>query len=541
MFFAYNKYLKLKQNEILKIKSSVNHFKATYDYLSKLNWKYPIPDGDLVLLNKKWEEIHLEDRNIPLNKIKDLYAIQWTTCNILKNDKQFQKINYDDRYSIIDKNNKVLFKKCFAYSVTKDWKYFQIASLDKTWKKAILLWNLDKSIIKAIDAPTLVKNGSEDFLPYLPQKVSPIFQVKNIWNSDLTLKVIDEEENIRETKLNNGNNIILSWTVNGIYQISLVGDIDRNTELKFIDTNGSILYIKWDKNNKVDFQLKDYKIDTKKIDYIVETWRFIADIVKLSPSKSMNVSNNSTTLVIRWTHFSISADDKEFDVYLKLWKILQKLKDKMINLDKKMSFSSLFEGELKNNKQAMKQLISMIVRNDIKNYPNYEFSIWFNSSLSDILSGSKNMININFKNGESIKLIIVNKNALDSIVLQNKDKEKSLLKNKCNDKIGCIETMKYANIVDNFCKKNISSKWLDIDKLHYIFNIKWEKFELKWKIKEKLAKYKYVLLTSRYGWVNGVVNYTTRVGYDSEWKIEDIAFPRLKYKNIDKIVFLCES
>lgn len=540
LFFAYKKYENVKQEKLGKINSSISHFQASYDYLSKFKWNYPIPSWDLILLNKKWEEIHLEDRNMPLEKIKNLYAIQWTTCNILKNDKNFQKINYDDRYSIIDKNGKVLFKKCFVYSVTKNRKYFQIASLDKN-QKTTLLWNSKKSIIKAFDAPVLVKDGSSDFLPYAGEKVSPIFKVKNLWNSDLLMKIVDEEQNEKTVKLKEWNNVILSWSVNGVYQISLYWKMDKNTKLKFIDTNGSIVYIKWDENNRVSFQLKDYQIDENKIDYIVETWRFIADIVKLSPDKNMNVSANGTTLVIRWTHFSISADKDEFDVYLNLWKIVQKLKDKILNLDKNMSFSSLVNWELKGNKQAMKKLISMLVKNDIQNYPDFKFEITWNKPLADILSWSKNIININFENGESIKFVVVDKTELENIVSKNKEKKYEYLKEACGKDIWCIETMKYTDIVNNFCKKNLSKSWLDVDKLHYILDIKWSKFDLKWKIKDKLAKKSYILLTNRLGWVNGHINYSSRVWFDYKGVVEDISLPRLKYQDIDKVVFLCEN
>jgi len=79
-----------------------------------------VPTGDLILLDKTKDLIHLEDRNIPLDKIKDLYIIQATTCDILKDDEAFQKIAFDPNNSL----GKI--KRCFTYAITADRKNFQI-------------------------------------------------------------------------------------------------------------------------------------------------------------------------------------------------------------------------------------------------------------------------------------------------------------------------------------------------------------------------------------------------------------------------------
>jgi hypothetical protein len=89
-------------------KTTESNFEKTYNYLSKLA-SYPIPSWDVILLNKKWEEIHLENRKISLSKVKGLYAIQWTTCDILKNNKKFNSFNYDPRFSIIKGNKAVSY------------------------------------------------------------------------------------------------------------------------------------------------------------------------------------------------------------------------------------------------------------------------------------------------------------------------------------------------------------------------------------------------------------------------------------------------
>jgi hypothetical protein len=74
------------------------------------------------LLDKNLSVIHLDDKNIPFSDIKNLYVIQGTTC-FLKNELPDNILYYDPRFS---SDNKNFSKKCFAYSVTVDRKYFQL-------------------------------------------------------------------------------------------------------------------------------------------------------------------------------------------------------------------------------------------------------------------------------------------------------------------------------------------------------------------------------------------------------------------------------
>jgi hypothetical protein len=522
-------------------KQALENFNSTYTYINnKYKSNFPLPEWDLILLNKKWEMLHLEDRSIPLDKVKDLYVIQWTTCSILKNDKNFQKINYDTRYSII-KDGKPLFKKCFTYSVTKDRKYFQIWSISEDSISPILKGNMKQSITKAYDAPVLVKADTNDFLPYAPNKVSPIFQIKNLWNSKLTLSVEDDENNI-EKKLQNWNNIILTGDVNWVYQISLKWKIDKNTIVKFIDTNGSIVYIKWNDNENINFQLKDYQIDTNRIDYIVETGRFLANIVKLSPEKNMEVEKSGTTLVIRWTKFSIDSTKDNMSTDLLLWKILQRIDNwEKLTLDMENSFTSLFGNKLLSNIEKLKQLVSFIVYNDVFTHPKYKFEVGKFTLPTDILSGTKNIVNIDYENWEKISLFVIKKNEFNSLVSKNVNKEE--LEKNCNGKTGCIKVQQYENIVNNVCKKWNLWQWLDISKMYYLLDNTddYKQFKLKKEIENKLDSENYILLTSRLGGANGNKNISTRISYISKWKITDVSLPRIKYqKNLKNIIFVCE-
>ena len=538
--FLYYKWKESIDEELVKKQSTITNFNKVKEFLLSKS-TYPIPKWDLILLDKKWNILHLEDRNIPLNKVKNLYAIQGTTCDIFKDNKNFQNINYDVRYSILDfKTKKPIFKKCFAYSVTKDKKYFQIWTVQDG--KAFIVWNIKKSIIKAYDAPVLVKNNQSDFLPYAPIKVSPIFQITNLKDSKLNLFVKSSDWNTYNINLKNWNNKILSWNLNDTFFIKLTWKISNNTKIKFIDTNGTIVYIKWDDMWNVNFQLKDYKIDTNRIDYIVETWKFLVNVVKLSPDKKMSVSKKWTTLVIRWTKFSIDSWKDSFSTYLILWKILQKLHNKEnIELDIKKAFSSILWDKLVSNVEKMKKLISFSVYNDILVHKKYDFN-FLNNPFTDILSWNVLLLNIKYENGENIKLIVFKREKLQTILNKNLKKQNI---SKCNWKSGCIKLLRYKNFVNNFCKSKRLWEWLDVDKLYYLLDAKnLNNFKLKQKIQDKLAISNYVLLTNRNGWVNGSVNESTRIWFTYDWKIEDISIKRLEIKWtlnwIKNIIFACE-
>jgi len=543
LVFLYVRWNQANKEAMNKKISTVDNFNSVYNYLEK-NYKnnYPKPEWDLILLNKKWEMIHLEDRKIPLNKVKDLYAIQWTTCDILKDNKEFNKINYDARYSII-KDWKVLAKKCFSYSTTKDWKKFQIWTIEN-WK-AFIKWDSKKDIIKAYDAPVLVKNDSDEFLPYAPEKISPLFQVNNLWKSELTVKVIDDEDNENVFGLVEWNNVILNNWVNWTYQISLNWNIDKNTKLKFIDTDGSIVYISWNDKGDVNFQLKDYRIDTNRVDYIVETWKFLADIVRLSPEKNMSVSKWWTTLVIRWTKFSIDSEGEEISTYLVLWKILQKIKNwEEITLDLANAFSSVFGDKIKNAADKMKSLISFVVYNDIVNYPKYDFNANKLDSLTDVLSWAK--VVIRYENWQNIWLLILDTSELNDILKENQTINGI---ESCNWKSWCIKLKQYKNLVNNICSKTEFKKWLDLSKLYYLLDNDWFttskdnlvlKFKVKDRIKDAVWTDDFVLYTSRMWWANVKwLNTNTRVWLTNKWTIDNITFATSRWIKTKKMIFAC--
>ena len=226
LFYSFTSYNIKQQNKNAKISLSMQNFNNVKGYLEKnYKWNYPIPSWDLLLLDNHKKMIHLTDRNTPLGKVKKLFAIQWNTCDILKNNKQFNKINYDPRFSIKDKETwKIIYKKCFTYSITKDRKKFQIWTIVKNneWDYVTRLdWSESKSITKSYDTPILVKNNSKDFLPYSDTEVSPIVKVSNLWNSKLLVKIYWEDFNL-EINLKDWLNRLLSWDISWKYNISII-------------------------------------------------------------------------------------------------------------------------------------------------------------------------------------------------------------------------------------------------------------------------------------------------------------------------------
>ena len=545
-WILFYSYVQFKQDEDQKkgnIKVAVGNFQKVDEYLEK-NYKgnYPLPSWDLILLDKHNSLIHLEDRKTSLNNIKDLAIIQWTTCDILKNNKDFESINHDKRFSIIDKDWNLVHKRCFSYAVTKDRTKFQIWTIIKNnWNyKSYLLWNTKKSITRSYNSPMLAKDGSEDFLPYPAEKLSPVVILKNKQNSSVEVKVVPFDGKKYTIKLKEWNNIILSWNSSS-YDIEIVWELADNSNLKFIDTNGSIIYIHPQENSsKVDFKIKDYSIDTKKINYFVETWRFLASIVKLWDDKDMEVKKDGVTLVIRWTKFTINAWKNTFDTFLNLWHIVQNIDWKTINLTLQNAFSIIKDNQIVKDIEKVKKLAGFTVFNDIKINPSYDMSmstIWKN--IASIITWAYDLkkYKLSYKNWQDIGLIIFDNS------LNFKDYIKANKKFLWIDGDITREIDFYNNIVNQICGSYNLWTWLDITKLHYILKNQTNKlnwFSLKSSIRSKLwlTKNNYVLFTSRkYNW-----QYSSRLVYNSLTNtIDSYNLARLSlFSSIKQTIFACD-
>lgn len=500
--FSYLSYVQSQKKKNINMELAIDNFQKTVDFLQQnYEWNFPTPSWDLILLDDTNSMIHLENRDTPLSEIKNLSVIQWTTCDILNKNNDFQQINYDPRFSIIDKNWKVLHKRCFSYSVTVDKKHFQVSSIaQKDWKYiALTAWNSPKSISKSYNSVALVKDQNVDFLPYPPSKISPIISISNIQDSKISINIEPSETVAYKINAEEWNNVLISDN-SQTYDISITWKVNPKTIVKFIDTNWSILHINWDKTNQeISFQLKDYSIDSQKIDYFVETWRFLANIVKLDWSKDMTIKKDWVTLIIRWTRFTISAQDEEFDTFLSLWSLVQKLKwGKTVNLDMDDAFSLIKSNKFINDLTKIKWLLSFSVFTDI--YANkLQFDkftvrkIWQN--MADAISGSNDLqrFEISYSNWQKIWLVILKKP--DSFLTYLKQNKWLLW---IEDDLK-YDTDYYKDVVNQFCKSSNFTNWLDISKFYYILDA-WNNlnsFNLKQSILDATSLNKYILYSNR--------------------------------------------
>ncbi len=543
LFYSYMQYSQAKQEKNENIKVAVDNFQKVNEYLKEnYDWSYPVPKWDLILLDDTNTLIHLEDRSKDLNDIDNLAIIQWTTCDILQDDDAFSSINYDQRFSIEDENGELVNKRCFSYAITKDRKNFQIWSIiKKTWKyETLLLWDAKDSIIKSYNSPILAQDGSEDFLPYPDSKLSPIVALENKQDSNVKVNIIPFDEKEYMLNLKEWNNTILSWNSSS-YDIEITWELNSNSNLKFIDTNGSIIYINsQEDSNKVDFRIDDYSIDNEELDYFVETWRFLADIVKLWKDKEMRVKKDGVTLVVRWTKFTINSWKDSFDTFLNLWHIVQDVNGNTVNLTLKNAFSVIKNSKIVKDIEKVKKLAGFTVFNDMKINPDYAVDvskIWSNITSAITWAYDLNKYKLSYDNWQDIGLVVFN------------NSQKFLEYIKSNRKLLWIEenpridTLYYENIVNQICASNNLWNWLDITKLYYTLenktnNLNW--FEIKDTIKNKLwlSKDNYVVFTSR----KYNDQYSNRLSYNSKTKsIDSYNFAKLAItNNINKAIFACD-
>lgn len=543
--FSIFSYIQEQKRHESNINLAVENFKKLSKFLKdNHDWSYPLPSWDLILLDKTNTVIHLEDRNTPLFEIKNLSSIQWTSCDILKDNKEFETINYDPRFSIADTNGQVLHKRCFSYSVTADRKHFQIASIiEKDWKyMPIIEWNSSRPILKSYNSVALVNKDNHDFLPYPASKISPILFVSNIQEGDLNIYVKSSDKDSYKLSAKEWSNVLLSggW----IFDISIKWRISPKSIVKFIDTNWSIIHINWSKTKwELDFKLKDYSIDTQHLNYFVETWRFLANIIRLDPSKDMTIKKDWVTLVIRWTRFTVSTEDDDFDTFVSMGSLVQKLKWwEALRLDINEAFSLIKSNKFINDLSKIKWLLSFSVFTDIQsNKPQLGKlkirRVW--SNMTDAISWSKDIkrFELSYWNWQKIWLVVLKKpkSFLDYI-----------RENKMNLWIlsgAKYDTDYYKDIVNQFCRSSLFSDWLDIGKFYYLLDV-WENlssFRLKKEITDTTSLNKYILYSNRkYRW-----QHSSRVHLDSiEWTINSLPwFKDLDYWFWDKfesLVFACD-
>ena len=552
-FLAYYALLwaKVEKQDLARQVAVNNNFTFVKNYLIKhFKWNYPVPSWNLILLDKTKMMIHLSDRNIPLSKIKNLYAIQATTCDILKNDKEFQARNYDEIHSI-KSWNKLIFKRCFTYSVTADRKNFQIGTILKQNGKIVakLDGTIKDSITRSYSSPRLVKNNSAIDLPYA-DKLSPVVIIHNMWSSKLLVKVTNKL--LWETKklrLHEWVNYLLSDI--GKYDIKIYGVLtDPRTKVDFVDVDGDLVHLKGsDKKHLLNFEIRDYELKGKKKDYLLETGKFLAEVLKLAPDTDMTVSHKWTTLVIRGTKFTVDANDDSFDTFLTLWHIVELLNWQKIDITLDKAFSMIKNSKLVQDLEKARKLVSFSIFADVVNNPKWNYNVE-TFALTSVLTWLPTVkrFAVKYDNGQKVLLLKMKLSSgsdkFDKVLKNNRryfGLENIMNKIKADNWKGADRL--YKQLIDQVCKSTNSGKWLDVSKLWYLLDTTdtvW-KLSLKDKIANDLGLTdKFVILTSRhYNWQNSVV-----LGYDSNDKlwVRTINLKSLNYDdNINTVVFACDA
>lgn len=332
-FFDYRKQQDINKTNLQNISQISNYLNIFY----KDN--YPYPAWDLVLLDKNLSQIHLEDKTLPLERVSNLYVIQWTTCWIESDSKEFNNSNFDVRFSTWEN------KKCFSYSVTKDKKYYQLwAVLDK-WGTyvAYITWNINNSITKDYNSNNTVINWKSNYLPYLPSFNNKILLriIKWAWKVNiledplpmqikwkpLFSSVVSVSKAFEPFKDKYSQNIRDWWLLLPIL------DSSKDIELSFsgnkfafelIYPNGNMQFITPNKNWEAKVQVKwfEYNWINSKISIFNLIWKIAYNLVKLSDDSNYSIYDDKwVTLTIRWTKFAMDIDESGTSTSLVEWKI----------------------------------------------------------------------------------------------------------------------------------------------------------------------------------------------------------------------------
>ncbi len=378
VFFVYLVFVG-KKVETEKKEKTITKIDVINTLYKKLQQKYkdnyPIPtDSNMVLLDKNLRQIHLEDSNISLENVKNLYAIQANTC-FLGDDVEFKDIYFDKEFSIGEN------KKCFSYVVTKDRKNIQLwAVIYENGKyKAYLVGNVDHSITKDIYSNNLVKNGSTKYLPYLPEYNNKVyFQIDwGTWKVYLTQGGITKEYDIAYFK---------KWKYLPLVDIPEIKDLSikiiwEKFVAKLVYPDGNITYLRWTMKNPVELSIAKYNFNgmNTEANVINKLWQIAYNLVKFSSNTDYQLEDNAwNVLTIRWTKFVLESEEDKVNYYLEEWKIEIDSKEKDVKylLDKTKKIIWLLQDgkvyDLVRNQDTLKKLFSYSIAINILLEPSYD-------------------------------------------------------------------------------------------------------------------------------------------------------------------------
>lgn len=285
---------------------------------------YPYPKWDMILMDKSFHQIHLQDYSKPIESIDKVYVIQWNLCQLDIDSVEFDIRKYDTRYSTWENI------KCFSYSVLKDRTWFQIWSIKTSWDKIVakLDGNIKYSITKDFQSTNMVIDWWYQYLPYAP-----------FYNTKIKLKLLEWESKL---SINTAiwPLILPDWYEEFIKWEWL--DIPRNeTQLrdynisfewkqflyKLIYPNGNIMIIAPSRSGKAEVTINSFDYDwiysqTSVWDTV---WKVVYSLVKMSDQSNYQITNKQWWVItIRWTKFVTDNDPELRATYLSEWEIQYK-------------------------------------------------------------------------------------------------------------------------------------------------------------------------------------------------------------------------
>ncbi len=440
---------------------------------------YPVPEGDVILLNKRYEQIHLEDRNIPLAKIDDLYIIQWDICNLSIDDSVFQTKAIHKKFSPKDENWYKI-KTCYKYAVTKDRTKYQIWYLEKNLNSDYvtkLAWNNSKSMIRSYDNSNMVEINSSKYLPYYPGATKwPIVFVEELWNNSS----LSAEVNSKEIKLKVWKNMLINADTQLPVNIAINGKINDDDKVEIVYTDGSLIYIKPNKDGIIDFQLENYSPYEKDITMSLVTGRFLLNLVKYDSKKSVKVDNGrETTMAIRGTLFTVDSTELAMNTLLEMGKIKLFVGNKSQDIDIFSSFVNVdvVKKKITSNLSELSKLAQFMVMTDMLAYnpkinKNYKIS-----SVNSFIPTEDLIVPVPkwYKNGkiQDIDVRFIRKKILD--VAYNNGKKLQL-----HIFSGDLASMVYSNnrykstevkdIIKLYCAQ-LWKKGAELSDLHYLLDV----------------------------------------------------------------------
>ncbi len=317
---------------------------------------YPIPEWDVVFLDKYLKPIVVSNEKNVLAQNPDIYVIQWNTCNIDVGQWDYEKKKYDMRFS--DEKT----KKCFSYAVTRDRQHFQLGTiLYQNWKYVSYFdWNFSWNITKDYQSENTVPNNSDKFFPYYPW-----------FNNTISLELLTGKADLYVNyNFAKYNYKIKDW------KITLPAD--TNLELSFnwnwfayklVYPNWNIQILWPNSDQKLSFVIKKFKYDNKSTELLIKDF-----IWKL------------------WNVFVSNGEDSDNRIYDSKWLLFEIfLGNTNFLSDDKITGILLTSGKTRFSKLKYEYIFDKI--NDYRGFDKDGSYVdlaknWFNSYLKDLFEFS---------------------------------------------------------------------------------------------------------------------------------------------------------